>query len=121
MLRLMAGHLQGARVQARGISFQGLAIDAVALRSEPISIDITPLLQGRPLQLRQRFQVEPQESLSTLLARFVWSCGVLFGGLIGIGGFLLHQQFNGWGGLAVLVGSWLLLRRLPQQNGARIV
>ena len=58
MLRLMAGHLQGAQVQARGISFQGLAIDAVALRSEPISIDITPLLQGRPLQLRQRFQVE---------------------------------------------------------------
>ena len=72
-------------------------------------------------RLRKRFQVEPQESLSTLLARFVWSCGVLFGGLIGIGGFLLHQQFNGWGGLAVLVGSWLLLRRLPQQNGARIV
>ena len=72
-------------------------------------------------RLRQRFQGEPQESLSTLLARFVWSCGVLFGGLIGIGGFLLHQQFNGWGGLAVLVGSWLLLRRLPQQNGARIV
>lgn len=72
-------------------------------------------------RLRQRFQVEPQESLSTLLARFVWSCGVLFGGLIGIGGFLLHQQFNGWGGLSVLVGSWLLLRRLPQQNGARIV
>ena len=72
-------------------------------------------------RLRQRFQVEPQESLSTLLARFVWSCGVLFGGLIGIGGFLLHQQFNGWGGLAVLVGSWLLLRRLPQQNVARIV
>ena len=72
-------------------------------------------------RLRQRFQVEPQESLSTLLARFVWSCGVLFGGLIGIGGFLLHQQLNGWGGLAVLVGSWLLLRRLPQQNVARIV
>jgi SSS family solute:Na+ symporter len=72
-------------------------------------------------RLRQRFQVEPQDCLSTLLARFVWSCGVLFGGLIGIGGFLLHQQFNGWGGLAVLVGSWLLLRRLPQQNGARIV
>ncbi len=71
--------------------------------------------------LRQRFQVEPQESLSMLLARFVWSCGVLFGGLIGIGGFLLHQQLNGWGGLVVLVGSWLLLRRLAQQNGSRTV
>ena len=72
-------------------------------------------------RLRQRFQVDPQERLSTLLARFVSSCGVLFGGLIGIGGFLLHQQFRGWGGLVVLVGSWLLMRRLPQQNGARMV
>ena len=72
-------------------------------------------------RLRQRFQVEPQERLSTLLARFVYSCGVLFGGLIGIGGFLLHQQFSGWGGLVMLVGSWLLMHRLPQQNGARMV
>ena len=72
-------------------------------------------------RLRQRFQVEPQERLSTLLARFVYSCGVLFGGLIGIGGFLLHQHFSGWGGLGVLVGSWLLMRRLPQQNGVRMV
>ena len=72
-------------------------------------------------RLRQRFQVEPQERLSTLLARFVCSCGLLFGGLIGIGGFLLHQQFSGWGGLVVFVGSWLLMRRLPQQNGARMV
>ena len=72
-------------------------------------------------RLRQRFQVEPQERLSTLLARFVCSCGVLFGGLIGIGGFLLHQQFSGWGGLVVFVGSWLLMRRLPQQNGSRMV
>ena len=72
-------------------------------------------------RLRQRFQVDPQERLSTLLARFVCSCGMLFGGLIGIGGFLLHQQFSGWGGLVVLVGSWLLMRRLPQQNGARMV
>ena len=72
-------------------------------------------------RLRQRFQVEPQERLSTLLARFVYSCGVLFGGLIGIGGFLLRQQFSGWGGLVVLVCSWLLVRRLPQQNGARMV
>ena len=71
-------------------------------------------------RLRQRFQVEPKECLSTLVARFVYSSGVLFGGLIGIGGFLLHQQFSGCGGLVVLVGSWLLMRRLPQQNGARM-
>ena len=72
-------------------------------------------------RLRQRFQVEPQESLSLLVARFICSCGVLFGGLIGIGGFLLHQQLSGWGGLVALVSSWLLLRRLPQQNVTRTV
>ena len=72
-------------------------------------------------RLRQRFQVEPQESLSLLVARFICSCSVLFGGLIGIGGFLLHQQLSGWGGLVALVSSWLLLRRLPQQNVTRTV
>ena len=69
-------------------------------------------------RLRQQFEVEPQESLSMLLVRFICSCGVLFGGLIGIGGFLLHQQLSGWGGLVVLVASCLLLRRFPKQNNA---
>ena len=70
--------------------------------------------------LRRRYQVEPLESLSVMVSRFVLACGVLFGGLIGLGGFLLHQQLSGWMGLSVLVGSTVLLRRLPQQNGARV-
>ena len=71
--------------------------------------------------LRRRYQVEPLESLSVMVSRFVLACGVLFGGLIGLGGFLLHQQLSGWMGLSVLVGSTVLLRRLPQQNGARVI
>ena len=69
---------------------------------------------------RQRFDVEPLETLPSMLGRFLLASGVLFGGLIGTGGFVLHQQLSGWGGLALMVVSVLLLRRLPQQNGVRM-
>jgi len=67
---------------------------------------------------RQRFGVEPLETLSCMLGRFLLASGVLFGGLIGTGGFVLHQQISGWSGLALLVVSLLLLRRLSKQNVA---
>ena len=53
-------------------------------------------------RLRQRFGVMPMESLPAMLRRFVLACGVLFGGLLGTGGFLLHQQ---WSWLDWSVGS----------------
>ena len=63
--------------------------------------------------LRQRFGVMPMETLSAMLRRFVLACGVLFGGLLGTGGFLLHQQWTGWIGLSVLILSiWQLRRRV---------
>ena len=63
--------------------------------------------------LRQRFSVMPMESLPAMLRRFVLACGVLFGGLLGTGGFLLHQQWTGWIGLSVLILSiWQLRRRV---------
>lgn len=61
--------------------------------------------------LRERFDVKPMESLSWMAQRFVLANVVLFGGLISIGGFLLHQQFGGWSGLTALVVAALLLRR----------
>ncbi|MEC8441623.1 MAG: sodium:solute symporter family protein [Cyanobacteriota bacterium] len=69
---------------------------------------------------RERLGVEPMETLPSMLGRFLLASGVLFGGLIGTGGFVLHQQLSGWGGLALMVVSLLLLRRLPQQNGVGI-
>ena len=64
-------------------------------------------------RLRQRFGVMPVESLPAMLRRFVLACGVLFGGLLGTGGFLLHQQWSGWIGLSVLILSiWQLRRRV---------
>ena len=64
-------------------------------------------------RLRQRFGVMPMESLPAMLRRFVLACGVLFGGLIGTGGFLLHQQWSGWISLSVLILSiWQFWRRV---------
>ena len=71
--------------------------------------------------LRQRYQVTPLESFAGMSRRFVLACAVLFGGLIGIGGFLLHQQRSGWVGLAVLCVAALLLRRAPDHNGESLV
>ena len=69
-------------------------------------------------RLRQRVGVTPLETLPGLLRRFLLANGVLFGGLLGTGAFLLHQQLAGWSGLALLVLCVLLLRRSNQQNAA---
>ena len=69
-------------------------------------------------RLRQRYGVTPLETLPALLQRFLLANGVLFGGLLGTGAFLLHQQLAGWSGLALLVLCVLLLRRSNQQNAA---
>jgi len=71
--------------------------------------------------LRQRYQVTPLESFAAMTRRFGLACAVLFGGLIGIGGFLLHHQFSGWMGIAVLCVAALLLRRSPDHNGDSLV
>ena len=71
--------------------------------------------------LRRRCQVTPLESLPAMSRRFGLACAVLFGGLIGIGGFLLHQQSSGWVGLVVFSVAVLLLRRSPDHNGESLV
>ena len=71
--------------------------------------------------LRRRYQVTPLESFAAMSRRFGLACAVLFGGLIGIGGFLLHQQFSGWMGIAVLCVAALQLRRSPDHNGDSLV
>ncbi|MGB1776468.1 MAG: sodium:solute symporter family protein [Synechococcus sp.] len=60
---------------------------------------------------RQRVSVQPDELLSDLLSRFVWSSVLLFSALLGSGGFLLHQQRLGWSGLVIAGISITLLRR----------
>ena len=59
---------------------------------------------------RERFGVDAVDTLPELLRRFLLANGVLFGGLLGIGAFLLHQQWLGWGCLVLLVLCALALR-----------
>ncbi|SBO44619.1 sodium:solute symporter family protein [Cyanobium sp. NIES-981] len=69
---------------------------------------------------RQRTGVEPQESLLDLVAQLMFSCAVLFGALLGLGGFLLKLPLWGWGGLVTAVLGAVALRQLPQlQAGLR--
>ena len=59
---------------------------------------------------RRGLDAAASESLSDLLARFLFSSGLLFGALLGSGAFLLHQQLMGWFGLVMAVVSLMLLR-----------
>jgi hypothetical protein len=59
---------------------------------------------------RRGLDTAASESLSDLLARFLFSSGLLFGALLGSGAFLLHQQLMGWFGLVMAAVSWMLLR-----------
>ena len=61
--------------------------------------------------LRQRLGVTPVQPLSSLFVRFCLGSAVLFGGLFGSGGFLLHQEWIGWFGLVIAVISLSLLNR----------
>ena len=57
-------------------------------------------------RVRQRLGIEPLEGLDRLLIRFVLSTGLLFGGLLATGAFLLHQQRAGW--ISLLVAALCL-------------
>jgi hypothetical protein len=56
---------------------------------------------------RQRTGVEPQETLLDLISQLLGSCAVLFGALLGLGGFLLKLPLWGWVGLGWLPTSTL--------------
>ncbi|RCL52276.1 MAG: sodium:proline symporter [Synechococcus sp. MED-G71] len=62
-------------------------------------------------QIRQRIGVTPLEGLERLITRFLCSTGLLFGGLLAIGAFLLHQQRAGWISLLVAAICLQPLRR----------
>ncbi len=62
-------------------------------------------------KLRQKHDVQPKETVDNLIFRFFLSSFVLFGFLLGIGAFLLHQQFIGWLSLVLGMGSLIILRK----------
>lgn len=62
-------------------------------------------------QWRRRTGVTADETLPGLMLLLVAGCALLFGALLGIGGFLLKLQVWGWSGLILAVVGVLLLRR----------
>ena len=62
-------------------------------------------------QWRRRTGVLADETLPALMLLLFAGCALLFGALLGIGGFLLKLQLWGWGGLVLAVVGVLLLRR----------
>ncbi len=71
-------------------------------------------------QWRRRTGVMADETLPGLMLLLLAGCSLLFGSLLGIGGFLLKLQLWGWSGLVLAVVGVLLLRRgsgrLPAQG-----
>ncbi len=61
--------------------------------------------------VRERLGVEPVDSLSGLLLSFLLGSAVLFGGLLGGGAFLLHQEKGGWIGLVISVVCLFLMSK----------
>lgn len=68
---------------------------------------------------RHGLEMTASESLSDLIARFLFSSGLLFGALLGSGAFLLHQQLLGWFGL-ILAGVSLMLLRSTGRSSAPV-
>jgi len=66
--------------------------------------------------LRKRFDIQEAISISDLLIEFCLASGILYGGLLGIGAFLLHQELGGWIGLIVCIGSFFMMKGRDYKN-----
>ncbi len=66
--------------------------------------------------LRKKLKLKEEIGLSKLAAKFVLSTGVLFGGMLGLGAFLLHQQIGGWIGLVVCITCLFCLNKFRLSN-----
>lgn len=76
-LALLRGRIEGVRVLARRVVYQGLEIEQVELCSEPIQVQVGRLLQGRSLELEQPFAIQGQvgftaDGLTRSLAQPQW-------------------------------------------------
>ncbi len=63
-LGLLRGHLRGAVLMARDVSFQGLPLQHADLRSGPIQVDVKLLQPGRMLSLQQPFVLQGEVTMT---------------------------------------------------------
>ncbi len=63
-------------------------------------------------EIRKKFNIDPVDSFLVLSFRFILGSGILYGGLISIGAFLLHQEGSGWIALSIAVGCAFLMKKI---------
>jgi len=61
--------------------------------------------------IRQKLNLDPVDSFFVLGSRFFLGLGILYGGLVSLGAFLLHQERSGWIALSIAVISIFLLKK----------
>jgi len=62
-------------------------------------------------RIREKLDVNQGDNFSLLGTRFVLASGILYGGLISIGAFLLHQESSAWIALSITVSCLLLMKK----------
>jgi len=61
--------------------------------------------------IRKKLNLDPVESFLVLGSRFALGSGILYGGLVSIGAFLLHQERSGWIALSISVICVFLFKK----------
>ena len=62
-------------------------------------------------KIRGDLNIDPVDSLSILGSRFILGAGILYGGLICIGAFLLHKEISAWIALSIAVSCVFLIKK----------
>ena len=62
-------------------------------------------------KIRKKLNIDPVDSFSVLGCRFILGSGILYGGLLSIGAFLLHQERSAWIALSIAVSSVFLMKK----------
>ena len=62
-------------------------------------------------KIRKKLNLASVDSLLVLGSRFVLGSGILYGGLVSIGAFLLHQEQSGWIALSIAVSCVFLMKK----------
>ena len=61
--------------------------------------------------IRDSLNVNPIDNFSVLGCRFILGSGILYGGLVSIGAFLLHQERSAWIALSIAVSCVFLMKK----------
>ena len=62
-------------------------------------------------KIRKKLNIDPVDSLLMIGTRFVLGSGILYGGLVSIGAFVLHQEKSAWIALFISASCMFLMKK----------